>query len=187
MKKSMLMIAAALAAMVIAGSASAKDLNGAGGTAIYPVLAKWADAYKRATGIAVNYQAIGSGGGIQQITAKTVDFANSDKPLTHADLTKINAVQFPAVIISIVPVVNVPGIKAGEMVLDGSALADIYLGKIPRLVPEEWPAAGDSARIRTDAGKRRQPDRSELVGIQGLRRQAALDCLSSLTRPSRSI
>jgi phosphate transport system substrate-binding protein len=130
MKKSMLMSAAALAAMVIAGSASAKDLNGAGGTAIYPVLAKWADAYKQATGTAVNYQAIGSGGGIQQITQKTVDFANSDKPLTHADLQKINAVQFPAVIISIVPVVNIPGIKAGDLALDGKTLADIYLGKI---------------------------------------------------------
>jgi phosphate transport system substrate-binding protein len=130
MKKSMLMSAVALAAMIVAGSASAKDLNGAGGTAIYPVLAKWADAYKQATGTAVNYQAIGSGGGIQQITAKTVDFANSDKPLTHEDLTKINAVQFPAVIISIVPVVNVPGVKAGDMVLDGPVLADIYLGKV---------------------------------------------------------
>ena len=118
MKKSMLMSAVALAAMIVAGSASAKDLNGAGGTAIYPVLAKWADAYKQATGTAVNYQAIGSGGGIQQITAKTVDFANSDKPLTHEDLTKINAVQFPAVIISIVPVVNVPSVKAGDMVLE---------------------------------------------------------------------
>jgi len=130
MKRSMVMSAVAMAAMVIAGSASAKDLNGAGGTAIYPVLAKWADAYKQATGTAVNYQAIGSGGGIQQITAKTVDFANSDKPLTHADLQKINAVQFPAVIISIVPVVNIPGVKAGDLVLDGKTLADIYLGNV---------------------------------------------------------
>jgi phosphate transport system substrate-binding protein len=130
MKKSMFMSAVALAAMVIAGSASAKDLNGAGGTAIYPVLAKWADAYKQATGIAVNYQAIGSGGGIQQITAKTVDFANSDKPLTHADLTKINAVQFPAVIISITPVINLPNVKPGDLTLSGPVLADIYLGKI---------------------------------------------------------
>jgi phosphate transport system substrate-binding protein len=130
MKKSMFMSAVALAAMVIAGSASAKDLNGAGGTAIYPVLAKWADAYKKATGTAVNYQAIGSGGGIQQITAKTVDFANSDKPLTHADLTKIHAVQFPAVIISITPVINLPNVKPGELVLDGATLANIYLGKI---------------------------------------------------------
>ncbi|HVA12611.1 MAG TPA: phosphate ABC transporter substrate-binding protein PstS [Stellaceae bacterium] len=130
MKTSMMWSAAGLAAMLIAGSATAKDLNGAGGTAIYPVLAKWSDAYKKATGIAVNYQAIGSGGGIQQITAKTVDFANSDKPLTPADLAKIHTVQFPAVIISITPVVNLPGIKPGELTLSGPVLADIYLGKI---------------------------------------------------------
>jgi phosphate transport system substrate-binding protein len=110
----------------------AKDLNGAGGTAIYPVLAKWSEAYKQATGTAVNYQAIGSGGGIQQITAKTVDFANSDKPLTPDDLKKINTVQFPIVIISIVPVVNLPGIKPGELTLNGPVLADIFLGKIAK-------------------------------------------------------
>jgi phosphate transport system substrate-binding protein len=130
MQKSKLLSAVGLAAMLFAGSAMAKDLNGAGGTAIYPVLAKWADAYKQSTGTAVNYQAIGSGGGIQQITAKTVDFANSDKPLTPDDLAKINTVQFPMVIISITPVVNLPGIKPGEMTLSGPVLADIYLGKI---------------------------------------------------------
>ena len=130
MKKSMLISAVALAATLVAGAASARDLNGAGGTAIYPVLAKWADAYKQATGTAVNYQAIGSGGGIQQITAKTVDFANSDKPLTRADLAKIDGAQFPAVIISITPVVNLPGVKAGQLVLDGPTLANIYLGNI---------------------------------------------------------
>lgn len=130
MKKSNMMSAVALAAMVIAGSASARDLSGAGSTAIYPVLAKWADAYHSANGIAVNYQAIGSGGGIQQINAKTVDFGASDKPLSHEDLTKNHEVQFPAVIIAIVPVVNIPGIKAGDMVLDGPTLANIYLGKL---------------------------------------------------------
>ena len=130
MKTSMMLSVAALAATLIAGTASAKDLNGAGSTAIYPVLAKWSDAYKQATGVAVNYQAIGSGGGIQQITAKTVDFANSDKPLTPDDLKKINAVQFPAVIISITPVVNLPGVKAGDLTLSGPVLADIFLGKI---------------------------------------------------------
>ena len=92
MKKSTLWSAVGLATMLFAGSAMAKDLNGAGGTAIYPVLAKWADAYKQATGTAVNYQAIGSGGGIQQITAKTVDFANSDKPLTPDDLGRMKRV-----------------------------------------------------------------------------------------------
>jgi phosphate transport system substrate-binding protein len=121
---------AGLAAMVLAGGAQARDLSGAGSTAIYPVLSKWADAYKQATGISMNYQAIGSGGGIQQITQKTVDFGASDKPLKHDDLTKIKGVQFPAVIISIVPVVNIPGIKPGELTLSGPVLANIYLGKI---------------------------------------------------------
>jgi phosphate transport system substrate-binding protein len=130
MKKSMVMSAVALAAMAIAGSVSARDLSGAGSTAIYPVLAKWADAYHTANGIAVNYQAIGSGGGIQQINAKTVDFGASDKPLTSEDLRKNHQVQFPAVIIALVPVVNVPGIKPGDMVLSGPVLADIYLGKV---------------------------------------------------------
>jgi phosphate transport system substrate-binding protein len=130
MKKSMLWSAVGLVAMALAGSASARDLSGAGSTAIYPVLAKWADAYHSANGIAVNYQAIGSGGGIQQINAKTVDFGASDKPLKHEDLVKNSEVQFPAVIIAIVPVVNIPGIKPGDMVISGPVLADIYLGKI---------------------------------------------------------
>jgi len=122
--------AAIAAATLLAASAQAKDLNGAGGTAIYPVLSKWADAYQKETGIAVNYQAIGSGGGIKQIQAGTVDFANSDKPLTPDDLKAMKTVQFPQVIISITPIVNLPGIKPGEMTLDGKTLADIYLGTI---------------------------------------------------------
>jgi phosphate transport system substrate-binding protein len=130
MKKTMMLGAVGLASMLIAGSAMARDLSGAGSTAIYPVLAKWADAYHTSTGIAVNYQAIGSGGGIQQINAKTVDFGASDKPLVHADLAKNNEVQFPAVIIAIVPVINIPGIQPGQLTLSGAALADIYLGKI---------------------------------------------------------
>lgn len=112
--------------------AAGKLLNGAGGTAIYPVLTQWATRYHQQTGIAVNYQAIGSGGGIQQIENKTVDFANSDKPLTPDVLRRQNLAQFPAVIIGITPVVNLPGIKPGEMLLNGPVLADIYLGKITR-------------------------------------------------------
>ena len=130
MKQTKLWSAVGVAAMLFAGSAMARDLSGAGSTAIYPVLAKWADAYHTATGIAVNYQAIGSGGGIQQIGAKTVDFGASDKPLVHADLAKNNEIQFPAVIIAIVPVINIPGIKPGDMTLSGPVLADIYLGKV---------------------------------------------------------
>src|SRR5215472_17719402 len=93
--------AMALSAALVSGAASAETLNGAGGTAIYPVLAVWAQDYQKKTGDQVNYQPIGSGGGIKQIEAKTVDFANSDKPLGHDDLAKNNLVQFPQVIISI--------------------------------------------------------------------------------------
>ncbi|MDE1985248.1 MAG: phosphate ABC transporter substrate-binding protein PstS [Alphaproteobacteria bacterium] len=121
-----------VSAAVVATGALAANLNGAGGTAIYPVLSVWAQDYQKKTGDQINYQAIGSGGGIAQIKAKTVDFANSDKPLMHEDLSQNHIMQFPQVIISIVPVVHLPGIKAGEMVLDGPTLADIYLGKITK-------------------------------------------------------
>jgi len=114
-------------------SAMAATMNGAGSTAIYPVLSDWAVAYKKKTGDSINYQAIGSGGGIKQIKAQTVEFAASDKPLTHDVLAQANMVQFPGIIIGITPVVNLPHIKAGQMVLDGKTLADIYLGKI-----SEW-------------------------------------------------
>ncbi|MBV8653806.1 MAG: phosphate ABC transporter substrate-binding protein PstS [Alphaproteobacteria bacterium] len=115
---------------LLATAALAADLSGAGGTAIYPVLAKWAEQYKTATGTAINYQAIGSGGGIAQIKAKTVDFANSDKPLTSKELADAGLIQFPALIISITPVVNLPGVKPGELVFDGKTLADVFLGKV---------------------------------------------------------
>jgi phosphate transport system substrate-binding protein len=140
MNKAILWGLAGVAATLAAAAAEARDLNGAGGTAIYPVLAKWSDAYKKETGIAVNYQAIGSGGGIKQITEKTVDFANSDKPLTPDELKKINVAQFPAVVISITPVVNLEGMKPGELTISGPVLADIYLGKI-----SEW----DDPAIKT--------------------------------------
>jgi phosphate transport system substrate-binding protein len=118
------------AAAFLSTSASAANLSGAGGTAIYPVLSLWAQHYQQKTGSQVNYQPIGSGGGIKQIESRTVDFANSDKPLMHDDLAKNDLVQFPQVIISIVPVVHVPGIQAGQLVLDGKTLANIYLGHI---------------------------------------------------------
>jgi phosphate transport system substrate-binding protein len=126
---------AALAAGILAatmGVATAADqqLTGAGGTAIYPVLSDWANTYNNTVHVAVNYQAIGSGGGIQQIEAKTVQFANSDKPLTPDVLAQNGLIQFPAVIIGITPVVNIPGVAPGQMVLNGSVLADIFLGKI---------------------------------------------------------
>jgi len=125
-------LAALASALMMAGSAMAANLNGAGGTAIYPVLSLWAQHYNQKTGNQVNYQSIGSGGGIAQIKAKTVDFANSDKPLKHEDLAASGLVQFPEVVISIVPVVHVPGIKPGQLVIDGPTLANIYLGKITK-------------------------------------------------------
>jgi phosphate transport system substrate-binding protein len=115
-----------------AGGAMAADLTGAGGTAIYPVLQVWAQKYHAKTGNQVNYQAIGSGGGIAQIKARTVDFANSDKPLKRDELAASHLVQFPQVVISIVPVVHLPGIKAGQLVLNGQVLSRIFLGQITR-------------------------------------------------------
>ncbi|HEY4126571.1 MAG TPA: phosphate ABC transporter substrate-binding protein PstS [Gammaproteobacteria bacterium] len=134
---SMFIKKAALAAGIMIatiGVASAADqqqqLTGAGSTAIYPVLSAWSDQYHKDTGIALNYQSIGSGGGIQQIENKTVNFGATDKPLTPDVLTQQNLVQFPAIIIGITPVVNIPGVAPGQMVLNGQVLADIFLGKI---------------------------------------------------------
>jgi phosphate transport system substrate-binding protein len=125
----------ALAAMAVALStatlpASAADITGAGATFPYPIYAKWADAYKKETGIGLNYQSIGSGGGIKQIKAKTVTFGASDAPLKGEDLDSTGLAQFPMVMGGIVPVVNLEGIKPGDLVLDGPTLADIFLGKI---------------------------------------------------------
>ncbi|MHB1705231.1 MAG: phosphate ABC transporter substrate-binding protein PstS [Acidithiobacillus sp.] len=127
-----IMLGMGLAGMGVATLAQADTLSAAGGTAIYPVMSKWAQTYKEKTGTAINYQAIGSGGGIAQIKAKTVAFANSDMPLKPEDLSKDNLIQFPAVIIGITPVVNLPGIKPGELTFNGQVLSDIYLGKIKK-------------------------------------------------------
>jgi len=108
----------------------AQDITGAGATFPAPVYAKWAEAYKAATGAQLNYQAIGSGGGIKQIVAKTVDFGASDDPLSGEDLTKNGLLQFPAVIGGVVAVFNVPGIGANQLVLNGAVLGDIYRGAI---------------------------------------------------------
>ncbi len=111
-------------------SASAAEVTGAGASFPAPIYAKWADAYQKATGNRINYQSIGSGGGIKQITAKTVDFGASDMPLKPEVLEKGGLMQFPTVIGGVVPVVNLAGIKPGELKLTGSVLADIYLGKV---------------------------------------------------------
>lgn len=112
--------------------AAADDISGAGATFPYPVYAKWAEAYKQKTGIGLNYQSIGSGGGIKQIEASTVTFGASDKPLEPAELSKNGLVQWPQIIGGVVPVVNIPGIKPGELVLDGATIAAIYQGSISR-------------------------------------------------------
>jgi phosphate transport system substrate-binding protein len=110
--------------------AHAADISGAGATFPYPIYSKWADAYKKETGNGLNYQSIGSGGGIKQIQAKTVTFGASDAPLKGEDLDKFGLAQFPMVMGAIVPVVNLEGIKPGDLVLDGPTLAKIFLGEV---------------------------------------------------------
>lgn len=120
------------AGAVISGTAAAADITGAGATFPYPLYAKWAEAYKTATNNSLNYQSIGSGGGIKQIQAKTVDFGASDMPLKPEELEKSGLTQFPTVIGGVVPVVNVPGITPGQLKLTGPVLADIYMGKVSK-------------------------------------------------------
>ena len=122
-----LIAAGFLAAAVV--PAGAADISGAGATFPYPIYAKWADAYKKATGVGMNYQSIGSGGGIKQIQARTVTFGATDAPLKGPELDKSALVQFPMVMGGIVPVVNIDGVKPGELVLDGPTLARIFLGE----------------------------------------------------------
>jgi phosphate transport system substrate-binding protein len=125
---------AIVAAGLVAASTSAfaADITGAGSTFIFPVLSKWADAYKKESGAGVNYQSIGSGAGIKQIQAKTVTFGATDAPLKAEQLEKDGFAQWPMIMGAIVPVVNIDGIKAGDMVLDGDTLAKIYLGTITK-------------------------------------------------------
>ena len=118
--------------LCVAGAsfAQAATINGAGSTFAYPIYAKWADTYKTKTDVGLNYQSIGSGGGIKQIEAKTVDFGATDAPLSVEQLEQNGLAQFPTVMGGVVPVVNLPGIKPGELKLTGKLLADMYLGKI---------------------------------------------------------
>ena len=113
-------------------SARAADITGAGATFPYPIYAKWAEGYKKATGTGMNYQSIGSGGGIKQIKAKTVDFGASDMPLKAEELETEGLLQFPAIMGGVVPVVNLEGIKPGQLKLTGEVIAAIYLGKITK-------------------------------------------------------
>jgi phosphate transport system substrate-binding protein len=120
------------AALAITTAAVAADISGAGATFPYPVYAKWADAYKKQTGIGLNYQSIGSGGGIKQIKAKTVTFGASDMPLKPDELKEAGLVQFPMIIGGVVPVVNLKGVSAGQLTLDGATLASLYMGEIAK-------------------------------------------------------
>lgn len=115
-----------------AGAVGAQEITGAGATFPAPIYSKWAAEYNKATGVKVNYQSIGSGGGIKQIDSKTVDFGASDMPLTDDTLKSKGQMQFPTVMGGVVPVINVKGINPGELKLTGQLLGDIYLGKVPR-------------------------------------------------------
>ena len=130
----------------VSWSASAADISGAGATFPYPVYAKWADAYKKETGVGLNYQSIGSGGGIKQIKAKTVTFGASDAPLPGKELDESGLAQFPMVMGGIVPVVNLEGVAPGELTIDGPTLAQIYLGTI-----KKW---DDPAIAKLNPGKK---------------------------------
>jgi len=125
-------LSVAVVAVVAFAGAQAADISGAGATFPYPIYSKWADAYKQQTGIGLNYQSIGSGGGIKQIKAKTVTFGASDMPLEAKDLQESGLVQFPMIIGGVVPVVNLKGVQGGQMVLDGATVAQIYLGEITK-------------------------------------------------------
>lgn len=141
--------------LLSAGAAYATDITGAGATFPYPIYAKWAEAYKAQTGSGMNYQSIGSGGGIKQIQAKTVDFGATDAPLNENELGLAGLTQFPAVIGGVVPVVNLNGVAPGQLKLDSKVLADIYQGKITK-----W----NDPRIAADnAGVTLPPDEITVV------------------------
>jgi len=146
-------VKAIVAAGLVAAStaAYAADITGAGATFPYPIYSKWADAYKKQTGNGLNYQSIGSGGGIKQIEAKTVTFGASDMPLKVEQLDKSGLVQWPMIMGAIVPVVNIEGVKPGEMVFDGDTLANIYLGKITKWDDPAIKKLNPNVKLPTDA------------------------------------
>ena len=144
-------LVAAAAALCTAYTASAADISGAGATFPYPIYGKWADAYNKETGDRLNYQSIGSGGGIKQIQAKTVTFGATDMPLTAEQLEKDGMIQFPTVMGGVVPVVNLEGIKPGELTLDSQTLANIYLGKITRWNDAAIAKLNPSAKLPSSA------------------------------------
>lgn len=132
LKRTLFTATAAIAVTAVAKVAMAAGITGAGSTFVYPILSKWSASYSAKTGSQVNYQSIGSGGGIAQIKAGTVTFGASDKPLSPAELKEAGLAQFPVVIGGVVPVVNLPGVKPGQMKFTGPLLADIFLGGVTK-------------------------------------------------------
>ncbi len=142
--------AAGAVVSLLAVNSFAADMTGAGATFPYPIYAKWAESYKAATGNGLNYQSIGSGGGIKQIKAKTVDFGASDMPLKAEDLDADGLVQFPAVMGGVVPVVNLDGVVGGQLKMTGQVMADIYLGKITKWNAAEITALNPGVKLPAD-------------------------------------
>ncbi len=151
MKPFKILTAVAVLAAASIAPASAADISGAGATFPYPIYAKWADAYKKATGNGLNYQSIGSGGGIKQIKARTVTFGASDMPLKADELAKDALVQFPTVMGGVVPVINLEGVAPGALVLDGPTLAKIFLGEVQTWDDPTIKKLNPQAKLPSDA------------------------------------
>ena len=140
----------AIAASTFAAAAQAANITGAGATFPYPIYAKWAEMYKAASGNGLNYQSVGSGAGIKQIKARTVDFGASDMPLPAAELAQAGLFQFPAVMGGVVPIVNLPGTAPGQLKLSGAVIADIYLGKITKWNAPQIAALNPGVKLPAD-------------------------------------
>ncbi|MET3108300.1 phosphate transport system substrate-binding protein [Oxalobacteraceae bacterium GrIS 2.11] len=145
--KTLIVAISASAALASVTTVGAADLTGAGATFPYPIYAKWADAYKKASGNGLNYQSVGSGAGIKQIKSKTVDFGASDMPLKADELEAAGLIQFPAIMGGLVPVVNIDGMEAGKLKLTGDVIAGIYLGKITKWNAPEITALNPSLKL----------------------------------------
>jgi ABC-type phosphate transport system substrate-binding protein len=182
----------AIAALLTTG-AQATNITGAGSSFVYPVLSKWSAAFHDKTGNEVNYQSIGSGGGIAQIKAATVDFGASDAPLKDEDLKQFGLGQFPVVVGGIVPVVDIAGVKPGQLKLTGAVLAQIYMGTIktwndPRSTSATiFPRPAPSGRARSASAPPR-PGRPEWVAraMTALRLRCASSAMRSATSSSRT-
>ncbi|MEW6025110.1 MAG: phosphate ABC transporter substrate-binding protein PstS [Pseudomonadota bacterium] len=150
MRMKHLFLTVALAAATLATTAQAANITGAGATFPYPIYAKWAEMYKASSGTGLNYQSVGSGAGIKQIKAKTVDFGASDMPLPAKDLNDAGLFQFPAVMGGVVPIVNLPGVGPGQVKLTGAVLADIFMGKITKWNAQPIAALNPGVKLPAD-------------------------------------